>query len=271
MGAASPADAVTTLGGGVDGAVRRVKVAYDRQGNPYLFTNYDASSGGYVVNQVKREFNGLGQLTSEWQDHAGAVSGSSLRVQYAYTEMASSANHSRLTSVTYPNGKVLTYYYSSGLNSNISRLSSLSDTSGTLESYEYLGLGTVVLRGHSQPGVDLTYIKQSGESNGDAGDQYAGLDRFGRIYDQQWIKSGGHADRFEYGYDRDSNRTYRDNLVSTAFGEVYAYDGLNQMTSFQRGTLNGTKDGITGTVARSQTWDHDSLGNFDSVTTDGTG
>jgi hypothetical protein len=29
-------------------------------------------------------------------------------------------------------------------------------------------LGMIVIRSHSQPGVDLTYVKQSGESNGDA-------------------------------------------------------------------------------------------------------
>ena len=72
----------------------------------------------------------------------------------------------------------------------LSRLSSLSDTSGTLESYDYLGLGTVVRRGHSQPGIDLTYIKQTGESSGDAGDQYTGLDRFGRVVDQRWLYIG---------------------------------------------------------------------------------
>jgi hypothetical protein len=26
-----------------------------------------------------------------------------------------------------------------------------------------------------------------GESNGDGGDQYTGLDRFGRVVDQRWI------------------------------------------------------------------------------------
>jgi hypothetical protein len=36
----------------------------------------------------------------------------------------------------------------------------------------------VVIRSHPQPGVDLTYVKQTGESNGDAGDQYIGIDRF---------------------------------------------------------------------------------------------
>src|SRR5438552_3250960 len=79
--------------------------------------------------------------------------------------------------------------------------------STTLESYSYLGLGTVVIRSHPQPGVDLTYVKQTGESNGDAGDQYIGLDRFGRVVDQRWIvtATGTATDRFQYTYDRDSN------------------------------------------------------------------
>jgi RHS repeat-associated protein len=157
------------------------------------------------------------------------------------------------------------------LDTAISRLSSLSDTTGTLESYDYLGLGTVVRRAHPQPGVDLTYIKQSGESNGDAGDQYTGLDRFDRVVDQRWLKTsdGSHTDRFKYGYDRNGNRLYRENLVNAVFSELYSYDQLNQLTSFSRGTLNGTKDAIVGTPSRSQSWDFDALGNFDSQTTDG--
>src|SRR5438552_19129277 len=81
----------------------------------------------------------------------------------------------------------------------------------------------VVIRAHPQPGVDLTYIKQTGESNGDAGDQYIGLDRFGRVVDQRWLNTTTLAatDRFQYGYDRDGNRLYRNNLVNTAFGELY--------------------------------------------------
>ena len=62
-------------------------------------------------------------------------------MQYAYTEMAGGANNSRLTSMTYPNGYVLTYNYASGLDSSISRLSSLSDSSGTLESVQLPGPG----------------------------------------------------------------------------------------------------------------------------------
>ena len=266
-------DAVTTLGSGVDGGVRRIETAYDGQGNAYLVTSYNAASGGSVVNQVQRTFNGLGQLVTEYQEHGGAVNTStSPKVQYAWSEMASGANHSRLTSVTYANGYVLTYNYASGLNSDISRLTSLSDANGTLESFDHLGLGTVVTRAHSQPGVDLTYVKRSGESNADAGDQYIGLDRFGRVADHRWVltSNGTARERIQYGYDAMGNRLYRDNLVNTAFGELYAYDGLNQLTSFDRGTLNGTKTGLTGAASATQTLDFDAVGNWESVTTNGT-
>jgi RHS repeat-associated protein len=263
-------DTVTTLGTNINGAVRRVETAYDSQGNAFLLTNYDATTSGNIVNQVQRAFNGLGQLVTEYQSHSGAVNtGSSPKVQYAYSEMASGVNHSRPISMTYPNSRVLDFNYGVALDDSISRFSALKDGSTTLESYDYLGLGTVVKRGHAQSGVDLTYIKASGEGNGDAGDQYTGLDRFGRVVDQRWRTSSVEKDRYQYGYDRNGNRLYRDNLVNTAFGELYAYDNLNQLTSFDRGTLNGSKNGLTGAASRSQDWDYDALGNFDSVTTDG--
>src|SRR5207247_318799 len=43
-----------------------------------------------------------------------------------------------------------------------------------------------------------------------------------------------------------------------------------QLTNFERGTLNSTKTGLTGSASRSQSWSPDALGNFTSVTTDGT-
>ena len=134
-----------------------------------------------MVNQVQRAYNGLDQLTTEYQAQGGAVNLSTTpKVQYAYSEMASGANNSRLVSMTYPNGRVLNYNYAAGIDNTISRLTSISDTSATLESYKYLGLTTVVERDHPQSGVNLTYISQT-SSTGDAGDKYTGLDRFGRV------------------------------------------------------------------------------------------
>jgi RHS repeat-associated protein len=278
------ADAVTTLGGSVNGAVRRLETAYDTAGRAYLFTSYDASSSGNIVNQVQREFNGLGQLTVEYQSHSGAVNTMSTpKVQYAYSEMSGGANHSRLTSVTYPNGRVITYNYASGLASDLSRLSSLTDGGTTLEGYDYLGLGTVVRRTHAQTGVDLTYIKQGAEADGDAGDKYTGLDRFGRVVDQRWLKTSdsSHTDRFQYGFDRSGNVLYEKNLVDTTFSELYhangasnGYDSLNQISEFRRGSLSdANSDGVPDTVttaSRSQVWTYDPLGNWSTVSNDGT-
>jgi YD repeat-containing protein len=254
------ADAVTTLGAGIDGSIRRLQIGYDTGGRPYLHTSYDAATGGNVVNQVQQAFNGLGQLTAEYQAHAGAVNLSTTPVvQYAYTDLAGGTNNSRLVSMTYPNGRVLNYNYNTGLDNTISRLSSLSDNSATLEAYSYLGLDTVVKRAHPQSGVDLTYIKQGGAQTGDAGDQSTGLDRFGRVAQQYWVSSttGTVTDNFQYTFDRNSNVLTKANLLNTSLNEQYSYDGLNQLTSCARGS-------------HTQSWTLDALSNFSSVTTDGT-
>src|SRR5262249_9740224 len=78
------------------------------------------------------------------------------------------------------------------------------------------------------------------------------------------------TDRFQYGYNQDSDRLYRQNLVDSVFSELYGYDALRQLTGFQRGTLNSTHDGLTGSASRSQSWSPDALGNFSSVTSDST-
>jgi YD repeat-containing protein len=83
-----------------------------------------------------------------------------------------------------------------------------------------------------------------------------------------------------YGYDRDSNRLYRENVVNELFSDLYhangasnGYDGLNQLTAFSRGQLSDTNgDGVPDTVSspsHSQSWSLDALGNWTSVTTDG--
>ena len=84
--------------------------------------------------------------------------------------------------MTYPNGRDIYYDYgvAGGLDDRIGRLAALVGDDGVtaMESFAYLGLGSVVERGHAQTGVDLTYV---GTGGGDAGDQYNGLDRFGRV------------------------------------------------------------------------------------------
>ena len=107
-------------------------------------------------------------------------------------------------------------------------------------------------RNRPEPNVNLTYVDPNGTA-GSAGDKYVGLDQFGRVADQRWQDAVTYVtkDRRQSGYDRDSNRTYAENLADAGHSEVYAYDGLNQLTSFQRGTLNAGKTGLTGAASRS--------------------
>jgi RHS repeat-associated protein len=245
-------DTVTQLGDGVDGSIRRIDTAYDTGGRTYLYTSYADTAGTTIVNQVQERYNGLSQLIGEYQAHAGAVvTGVTPQVQYTLTEMDGGVNNSRLVSMTYPNGRVVNYNYNAGLDNSISRLSSLSDSSGLLETYAYLGHGTVVQRAHPQTGVNLTYISPTG-STGDAGDQYTGLDRFGRVVDQLWLNTNTSTatDELQYTYDRDGNVLTKSNQVNGAFSELYSYDGFNRLTSFTRNNGQG------------QSWTLDALGNW---------
>ncbi len=248
------ADAVTTLGSGVDGSVRRIEYGYDALGNVSLITSYDAASGGSIVNQVLDVYTSLGQLTAEYQSVSGAVdTDTTPAVQYAYD-----ATTGRLTSITYPDGYVLDYNYGSSgsLDDSISRLASISDETGTLESYVYQGLNTVVERDHPQDDVNLIIT----------------LDAFGRVAVQDWYDTttSSTVDYYQYGYDADGNVHYSDNLVDAVFSELYTYNNLNELTSFERGTLTSPLDAISGTPTATQSWDLDALGNFTSVTTNGT-
>ncbi len=119
--------------------------------------------------------------------------------------------------------------------------------------------------------MQLTYIQQDGSPPiGDGGDQYTGLDRFGRVVDQRWMKesSGADLERVQYGFDRASNRVWRANPVAEALSanqdELYTYDGLNQLLTLQRGTLNSTKTGITGTPTWEEDLTFDPTGNWNN-------
>jgi hypothetical protein len=187
--------------------------------------------------------------------------------------------------MTYPNGRVLDYTYDGGIDGvddRVSRLSGLAEDQGgssvTLEGIDYLGLNTLVGRRHGESGIDLVYY---GESPASGTDPYTGFDRFGRVIDQRWVDttpatgtSWSDVDRYAYGYDRNGNRLYEENLLSAAHSELYhdgtGYDGLDRLTSFERGTLNPAKDGLTGAAERYQDWTLDAVGNWDAFDDNGT-
>ncbi len=163
--------------------------------------------------------------------------------------------------------------------------------SPVLEGYLYLGLDTIVEWDHPQMGVNLSYIKQTGDTKfiNDGGDQYVGLDRFGRVIDQNlWDPTTKTStDRFQYGYDRVGDVLYMNNLVNSSESELFhanstqsgdnntAYDALGRQTGFARGTLsssgnNGTSLDTVSIPSQTQSWSLDALGNWSSQTNNST-
>ena len=133
---------------------------------------------------------------------------SSAETQYARANGAD--NHARLNTVTYPNGRVLHHEYSSGNDSDLSRVSYLSETNGSgtrYAAYTYLGAGRIVR-------VDCNKIGASDPTHrcnlalGTDNDPYDGLDQFGRAIDHRWTNYAGTTDLvgIKHGYDRAGNR-----------------------------------------------------------------
>src|SRR5262245_32086466 len=200
------------------------------------------------------------------------------KVQYAYAN--GSANHIRPTLLTYPSGRELNYNYGSAdsLPDAASRLAALLDDDGSthLADYSYLGRMTFVETDYAQPDVKYTLVGTAGGDDPDTGDIYRGLDRFGRIKDSYWRDYGGSADvdRIKYGYDRNGNRTWRENPVATAnsayFDEKYFHDLLDRLKHMDRGRLNAQKDAVSNKTF-AQCWSLDATGNWRKFTEDSNG
>ena len=119
---------------------------------------------GTVLNQVQNVYNDFGQQTHSYQAHGGSVNTSTTpKVQYRYAN--GSANTIRMTGMTYPYNRGLTYGYgtANGINDACSRIESVSD-SVTLATYQYLGASGFVNAASAEPGINWTLI---GTGNGE--------------------------------------------------------------------------------------------------------
>jgi len=200
-------DRVTALGTSVDGAVRRISTSFEVRGMREKITSWNGETvgSGSVVNEVQFTYNDFGQVTADYQAHGGTVNTSTTpKVQYAYAD--GSSNTIRPTTITYPDGRVITYEYgtSGGVNNAASRVGSIVDDdvgSTHLADYSYLGLGPA--RGaqptldapfisgaievdYTEPDIKYTLVGTAGGNDPDTGDIYRGLDRFGRVKDCYW-------------------------------------------------------------------------------------
>lgn len=231
--------------------VWRLRYEYDALDRIVKATSDDNETD--VANQVEREYDGLGHLVTEWQDHDDEVqkTGADVtpKVSYSY-DTSFVDNRSRLSTTTYPNGRILWVGYdNTALNDAISRPGYLADSDlgdptqislNHLEAYEYLGYGTIVsreqrvewgpfakdphwLKYYDIPSDELLDPDGSGPVNPDdagSNDQYNGLDRFGRVLYQNWSDGYGTGSSFHYAYDAVGNPLYAYSLMG-GFTELY--------------------------------------------------
>jgi len=265
-------DRVTGFGTDIDQAVKRISRAYDSKVlMPSRMTSWDHATvgSGNVINEVEFTYDDFVQLKDDKQSHSGAVGGSTPTVSYGYAD-ASSGNTVRRNTMTYPDGRQVDFGYGSAgsIDDLLSRVASVKINGESTDSVVYtcMGAGRYIEIDYPEPGVQLTYRKQGSEPVGDAGDPYTGYDRFGRTVDMRWLKTsnGSELDRIRYGYDRASNRKWRENLVATS-GEdsFYEYDGLYQVKDAARGDLNIAETAIGGIPKHEETFTYDPTGNWD--------
>ncbi len=272
------ADAVTTLGTNVDGAVRRIQRTYDDRGRTVKITSYDAATAGNIVNEVQQTYTdtggNFGAMTKSHQSHDGAVAGGTPEVNYAYTDgttgAQTEAQHLRLATLTYPNGRVLHYNYpaSGTIGHMLSRIDNLAnDASGTTKfaQYGYFGAASVYKIDHpavdSGNGLTLNY-----DTNSDH--LYQGLDRFGRVVTQKWTPGSGSTayQHINHDYDKASNRKYAHNPTYPSASQVYSYDGLDRLNQYKAGQIKSDKsDTELFSTRHGQKWTLDELGNHRQV------
>jgi hypothetical protein len=122
-----------------------------------------------------------------------------------------------LTEIKYPDESSVTYDYgeTDSAGDSLSRPEAINQDDDPIVSYGYLGLRTpvaVVLNGADN--LQLTYVNGLYEP---AGDQYSGLDRFGRVVETIWKHDSDKVVHSKYGYTRFSAMEWRrDEAAHTA-------------------------------------------------------
>jgi len=268
-------DRITAFGAGIDSSVARISTAYNSRGLIETVTSLDhpAPGSGTILNQIVYAYDDFRQLAKDAQSHSGAVDGSTPAVSYLYANGAV-GNTARRIAVVYPDGRRidLSYGLVAGASDHQSRVESLKVNGETtaVAAYTFVGAARYVKITSPEPGIELTYIKTADEPDGDAGDPYTGYDRFRRSVDLHWqttAESPVTLDRTQWGYDRNNNRTWRENLVApSGQDEHYGYDSLSQVTDAARGNLNINRTGIGGIPTDEESFAYDPMGNWERYT-----
>ena len=266
-------DCATTLATNIDDTVVRIDHTYNQRGQLAKITSYSDTDGNptHIVNETEHVYNNLGQLIADYQEHDSKAvdQNTSKKVQYAYDD-ANDGNglftkSMRPDYIEYPSGRKIHYNYNNaGLlwdRFNLPFALMNTSASNAFALYSYYGASTHAKTSYPLVTLCLDYTASNV------------LDAFGRVTNQVWCNYSNSTNKVEiyHGYDRNSNRLYRENGYSSGLhlDELYAYDSVNRLTNLQRGNLNAAYDGIvSGTLAAEERWTLDETGNWTSYQND---
>ncbi|MEM9659525.1 MAG: hypothetical protein AAF961_14290, partial [Planctomycetota bacterium] len=284
-------DGATTIPGGgttIDDYVQSIARTYDDRGRVTNVYSYSGSGGsGTVRNRIEYQYRdgaggntGAVRLTRERHGSANDFR----QVQYLEDDSVSSNVYNdrlRLVQIIlYPtpmrvnfrrNPTAGVYIPDNTLDDRLDRVTALMvlPDGGSWErevEYEYAGADRLVQTHYRVPKVTLPMmgVKGGGPKS------YGAWDRFGRRVRTRWADSNGAVtltDQFDHTYDYAGNRLTRNivtsvtNYSSDVKDQVYTYDGLQRLKTFDQGTLSGTT--ISGTPKLQQNWTLDQLGNWE--------
>jgi RHS repeat-associated protein len=123
----------------------------------------------------------------------------------------------------------------------MSQISSLNDSSGTIQSYSYLGLDT-----------------ESGATYGNGVTLSISYDNFGRTSSLQYVQSGagGSFEDDSYTYDADGNVLTHDG--GSGGNQSYTYDDLNRLTNYN--SSSGSSTGVSYSLNAAGDWNNSTTG-----------
>lgn len=264
---------VTTVGSGVDDAVRQIVTTYDTKGRVSAVTSRDSATkdSGNVVNESKFTYNGFDQLIKDEQEYDGAVDGSTLAVDYVYSESTAN-NHSRRTRITYPNGRNVDLDYGSGGSTGdaFSRVAALKSSVANKSYVEYTYAGLHNLVGRDAKPLQVGNDTKLNYDFGTAG-QLAGKDLFGRIVQQKVTDSGNTLTRDNIEYESNEIGAPKYAVPQAGLlqprGALYTYDGLDRLSKVENSLLNTGRTAVLGEWSAPQetSYTMDILGNMTSI------
>ncbi len=263
------AQSIRYPGGSLGGAV---EIGYDGRGEIESLTQtITDSSGNYEHDKVVFEYDTYGALSrigqsQKWMGES-VVSGRGLgltamaaetpSVEYVWqrsTTASTGPSRLHLSTVTYPDSKVLTHNYI-GNDHGFSRVTNLNFDGANVAAYQYLGVDRPEQTTYPENSVFSTLRSAPGV--------YDALDRFNRPVRSRWNRTRGSNQVPFYDttvhWDAGSNVTGVTDHVFGEFSFVYANDALDRLVGARRGTGSGVS--ITGLIEQ-EDWVLGKVGNW---------